>query len=59
MTLYQGLQQVLGKKKTILQADGCNWWNRADSKDIEQAVKADTAMKNANISFDFNPMSGF
>lgn len=26
---------------------------------IEQAVKADTAMKNANISFDFNPMSGF
>ena len=40
VTLYQGLQQVLGKKKTILQADGCNWWNRADSKDIEQAVKA-------------------
>ena len=26
---------------------------------IEQAVKADTAMKHANISFDFNPMSGF
>ena len=26
---------------------------------IEQAMKADTAMKNANISFDFNPMSGF
>ena len=26
---------------------------------IEQAVKADTAIKNANISFDFNPMSGF
>ena len=26
---------------------------------IEQAVKADTVMKNANISFDFNPMSGF
>ncbi len=26
---------------------------------IEQAVEADTAMKNANISFDFNPMSGF
>lgn len=26
---------------------------------IEQAVKADTTMKNANISFDFNPMSGF
>ena len=26
---------------------------------IEQAVKADIAMKNANISFDFNPMSGF
>lgn len=26
---------------------------------IEQAVKAYTAMKNANISFDFNPMSGF
>ena len=26
---------------------------------IEKAVKADTAMKNANISFDFNPMSGF
>ena len=26
---------------------------------LEQAVKADTAMKNANISFDFNPMSGF
>jgi hypothetical protein len=22
-------------------------------------VKADTAMKHANISFDFNPMSGF
>ena len=40
VTLYQGLQQVLGTKKTILQADGCNWWNRADSKDIEQAVKA-------------------
>lgn len=26
---------------------------------IEQAVKADTEMKHANISFDFNPMSGF
>ena len=26
---------------------------------IEQAVKADTVMKHANISFDFNPMSGF
>ena len=26
---------------------------------IEQVVKADTAMKHANISFDFNPMSGF
>lgn len=26
---------------------------------IEQAVKATTAMKNVNISFDFNPMSGF
>ena len=26
---------------------------------IEQAVKADTAMKHANILFDFNPMSGF
>ena len=26
---------------------------------IEQAVKADTAMKHVNISFDFNPMSGF
>ena len=26
---------------------------------IEKVVKADTAMKHANISFDFNPMSGF
>ena len=26
---------------------------------IEQAVISDTAMKHANISFDFNPMSGF
>lgn len=37
VTLYQGLQNVIGKKTIINQADGCDWWSQ-NSNDIKKAV---------------------
>jgi len=38
VTLYKGLQNVIGNKAVITQADGCDWWSQ-NAKDIEKAVK--------------------
>jgi beta-glucosidase len=38
VTLYQGLQNVIGSKVVIAQADGCDWWSQ-NTNDIEKAVK--------------------
>jgi len=38
VTLYQGLQNVIGNKAVIAQTDGCDWWSQ-NAKDIEKAVK--------------------
>lgn len=38
ITLYQGLQNVIGKKTSISQADGCDWWSQ-NTNDIKKAVE--------------------
>ncbi|NDW18350.1 glycosyl hydrolase [Dysgonomonas sp. 216] len=38
VSLYEGLKNVLGKKATINQIDGCDWWSQ-DESGIADAVK--------------------
>lgn len=37
VTLFKGLQDVLGNKISVLQTDGCDWWSQDDSR-IHEAV---------------------
>ncbi|NDV84457.1 glycoside hydrolase family 3 N-terminal domain-containing protein [Bacteroides sp. 51] len=39
VSLYQGIKNVFGKKATINQVDGCDWWSQ-NEEGIADAVKA-------------------
>ncbi|NDV93957.1 glycosyl hydrolase [Dysgonomonas sp. 521] len=46
VTLFQGLQNVIKNKITLLQADGCDWWSQ-DESDIDKAVEL---VRNSDIA---------